>query len=79
MFEQRMHKQFFPVRDSGDRNYLPASAYPLSVLPPFALGNFYILSGDLAWYLARNADMLKTTGTLEDVSISIWLMGLQVQ
>ena len=74
-----MHKQFFPIRDRQHRNYLPESAYPMSVLPPFALGNFYLLSGDLAGYLAHNADTLRTTGNLEDLSVGVWMMGLQVK
>ena len=51
----------------------------MDTLPPFALGNFYILSGQLATYLARNSQELRTTGTLEDLSIGIWMLGLQVK
>ncbi len=74
-----MQDKYHPIRDPQHRNYLPFSAYPLDTLPPFALGNFYLLSGDLASYLARNAAVLKPVGTLEDLSVGVWMMGLQVE
>lgn len=66
------------MRDPEHANYVDSSQYPSSVLPPFALGNFYLLSGDVATYLARNSDLLRPVGTLEDLSVGIWLMSLQV-
>ena len=38
-------------------------------LPPFAIGPHYMLSRDLAEYIALNAKVLKGVGTLEDVSV----------
>lgn len=73
-----MHETYKPIRDPQHRNYLPVENYPLPTLPPFALGNFYILSGDLWEYIGLNADRLKPTGTLEDLSVGVWMLGLQV-
>ena len=112
------------MRDPFHRNYLPHSAYPLDTLPPFAFGNFYILSQDLVEYILRNYQQLycdvnhtvskqhhlrqqqqqqelqwkqrgnssinqqtnsrpkhkclAPVGDLEDVSIAVWLLPLQV-
>ena len=73
-----MHEVYTPIRDPQHRNYLSAQQYHLEALPPFALGNFYILSGRLAGYLGRNSGQLRPTGTLEDLSVAVWLIGLQV-
>jgi hypothetical protein len=73
-----MNQVYFPIRDPQHKNFLSLEQYQLDSLPPFALGNFYVLSGALGRYLARNADVLRPTGTLEDVSIAVWMMGLQV-
>eukprot|EP01034_Spumella_vulgaris_P034326 gene34326-42335_t len=78
VLETRMNHVFKPLRYPSHRNRLSVEQYPLSVLPPFALGNFYILSWDIAVYLAKNVKDLKSTGTLEDLSMGIWLMSLQV-
>ena len=105
------------MRDPFHRNYLPTSAYPLDTLPPFAFGNFYVLSQDLVEYILRNYQQLycdvnhtvsiqrhfrqqqeeqgnssinqqtnsrpyhkclAPIGDLEDVSIAVWLLPLQV-
>lgn len=73
-----MNKTYEPIRDPLHKNYLSFDHYPMNEFPPFALGNFYIIDGRTAEYLAINSQRLKTVGTLEDVSISVWLMSLQV-
>ena len=50
----------------------------MNELAPFALGNFYLLSPDLVHYLTKNSASLRSVGTLEDLSIGVWLMSLQV-
>ena len=47
-------------------------------LPPFAIGPHYILSRDCASFVGDNADRLRGVGTLEDVSVALWLLALQV-
>lgn len=78
VLEQRMNEKYHPIRDIQHRNYLSEAHFPLSVLPPLALGNFYILGSALWRYLALNAEVLQPTGTLEDLSVAVWMMGLQV-
>jgi hypothetical protein len=61
------------------RNYLSVADYPHPHLPRYATGNFYILSIDLVHYIAMNGAYLKTVGSLEDVSIAVWMSGIAVR
>ncbi len=74
-----MHHKFKPVRDPDHLHYLEESAFPFQELPPFALGNFYMLSSDAVAYLAKNIDILKPIGTLEDLSVGFWLLSIHVR
>ena len=47
-------------------------------LPPFAIGPHYILSRDCASFVGDNAHRLEGVGTLEDVSVALWLLTMQV-
>lgn len=67
-----------PQRDASHRNYVPRAAWPLDALPPFAIGPHYLLSADCARFVAANAGALRGLGTLEDVSVAVWLLALQV-
>ena len=42
--------------------------------PPFAYGGHFVLSWDSASFVSRNRFALRGVGTLEDVSVSTWLM-----
>ena len=68
-----------PQRDPGHRNYLPVDEYPMSELPPFAIGPHYLLSQDCVTFIARNAEILDGIGSLEDVSVAFWLMAIGVR
>ncbi|KAJ1429613.1 hypothetical protein B484DRAFT_300928, partial [Ochromonadaceae sp. CCMP2298] len=72
--QQHVHR---PQRDPAHRNYLSTAQWPADFLPPLALGNFYLLSAPLAAYMSRNRD-LRPTGTLEDLSVAVWAMGVGV-
>ena len=50
----------------------------MSQLPPFAIGPHYLLSMDCAEFIHKNKDDLAGVGTLEDVSVALWLLALQV-
>lgn len=67
-----------PQRDPTHRNYLPLDVYPMSHLPPFAIGPHYLLSMDCVGFIDRNSEDLAGVGTLEDVSVALWLLALQV-
>lgn len=74
----KMRHKFKPVRDEDHLHYLEESAFPFQELPPFALGNFYMLSADAVSYLAKNRDILQPIGTLEDLSVGFWLLSIHV-
>lgn len=62
MLQTRLNHVFKPQREVRHAHYVSVEQYPLTVLPPFALGNFYVFSSDVAAYLARNADDLRPVG-----------------
>lgn len=86
----RLQHSLKPQRSLIHRNYLSITDFPLDVLPPFALGNFYVLSADLVDWIVENtassvnscqyhrAVSLQPVGDLEDVSIALWLLSAQV-
>lgn len=78
VLEYRQKHKFLPQREERHRNFLSRAHFPLDQLPPFALGNFYVLSADNARFLADNSRVLRPVGTLEDLSVAVWMMGLQV-
>ena len=50
----------------------------MSQLPPFAIGPHYLMSMDCAAFIDANLEVLAGVGTLEDVSVALWLLALQV-
>jgi hypothetical protein len=76
--EYRLNHKFKRQKDPSHRNYLSNDSYPFDELPPFALGNFYILSDNLGRFLYQNIHRLKPVGTLEDLSVGFWLLSLGV-
>ena len=78
VFTERLHLVIKPQRNPVHRNYLSKKHYPLDSLPPFAVGNFVIMSSDLVAFVARNMDnYLKPVGSLEDVTLAVWFQALQ--
>ena len=67
-----------PQRDPDLKNYLPWRLWPLRDLPPLAIGPHYLMSRDCAEFIAMNKETLRGIGTLEDVSVSVWLRGYGV-
>lgn len=50
----------------------------MDVLPRFAIGPLYILSRYCVEFIVANKSWLRGVGTLEDVSVGLWLLALQV-
>ena len=80
VLEEQVGQVFLPIRDPAHRHYISAATYPDDVLPPLALGNFYLLSMDLVRLIARNdsAAGMQPVGSLEDLSVAMWLRQLKV-
>ena len=78
VWAEHFRKPTLPQRSTTHRNYLPEAVYPMSQLPPFAIGPHYLLSMDCAAFIHKNRDDLAGVGTLEDVSVALWLLALQV-
>ncbi|ETN15193.1 hypothetical protein PPTG_07362 [Phytophthora nicotianae INRA-310] len=69
---------FLPERDPQRRYYLPESVYPLDEFPPFAWGPHYLMSMDVVDFIAYNREELQGLGCLDDVTIALWLLAIQV-
>ncbi|KAG7393105.1 Beta-1,3-galactosyltransferase 4 [Phytophthora pseudosyringae] len=69
---------FLPERDPQRRYYLPESVYPLDEFPPFAWGPHYLMSMDVVEFIADNREELQGLGALDDVTIALWLLAIQV-
>jgi hypothetical protein len=67
-----------PVRDDAHQNFLPSGQYPMNQLPPFAFGPHYIVSMDCVRFVSKNYWRLESLNGLEDVSVGLWLLSMQV-
>lgn len=79
VFEDEIGRPIRPRRHPSDRNTLSRDHWPLEVLPRFATGPHYILSRYCVEFIASNRKWLRGVGTLEDVSMAVWMLGLQVR
>ena len=68
-----------PKRYPETKNAVSRQTWPLDVLPPFAIGPHYLLSRDCVEFITANKRTLRAVGTLEDVSIALWMLALQVK
>ncbi|KAJ8599761.1 hypothetical protein CTAYLR_003405 [Chrysophaeum taylorii] len=78
VWAEHFNQPKLPQRDPKHRNFLPHGAYPMSELPPFAIGPHYILSRDCAEFVA-STPRLAAVGTLEDVSMAVWMFAIGVK
>ncbi|GMF19920.1 unnamed protein product [Phytophthora lilii] len=69
---------FLPERDPQRRYYLPESVYPMDEFPPFAWGPHYLMSIDVVEFISDNHVELQGLGGLDDVSVALWLLAIQV-
>lgn len=67
-----------PQRYPAPKNALSKREWPMEVLPRFASGPLYILSRYCVEFIVANKSWLRGVGTLEDVSVGLWLLALQV-
>eukprot|EP00040_Diaphanoeca_grandis_P014407 m.73061 g.73061 ORF g.73061 m.73061 type:complete len:362 (+) comp24518_c0_seq1:184-1269(+) len=69
-----------PQRNKNSKHYLPYSAYPKSMgtLPPYNEGGCYVISWRIVQYIDKNRQLLKPLGPLEDVTMALWLLPLQI-
>jgi len=67
-----------PIRDAQHLHFVPNSVYPMDEFPPFTIGSHYLLSMDCVEFIAENRDELQGLGVLDDVSVALWLLAIQV-
>ena len=67
-----------PIRDHESKNYISYQHWKMRDLPPIAIGPHYLMSKDCVNYIVENKKSLKGVGTLEDVSVTVWLFSIGV-
>ncbi|RLN86696.1 hypothetical protein BBJ28_00018847 [Nothophytophthora sp. Chile5] len=78
VWDELLARRLTPVRDVAHRYYLSQKKYPLNVFPPFAFGPHYLMSMDCARFIAKNLSWLQGLGGMDDVSVALWLLTIQV-
>jgi hypothetical protein len=67
-----------PHRHEGHKWTLPRETYFMRELPPYAHGYAYMLSADMVTYIVANKDHLKPLALMDDISVALWMLALQV-
>jgi hypothetical protein len=69
-----------PHRNPSSKHHLSVAMFPKAManLPPYNEGGGYVLSANIVKYIDQNRKMLRPLGPLEDVTIALWLLPLQI-
>ncbi|EGZ10278.1 hypothetical protein PHYSODRAFT_420330, partial [Phytophthora sojae] len=67
-----------PNRDTSLRYSLPKELYPLSELPPMAMGAYFFLSMDCAKFVSKNRRRLRGLNGIDDITVPLWMLVIQV-
>ncbi|RLN14501.1 hypothetical protein BBJ28_00021110 [Nothophytophthora sp. Chile5] len=78
VWDELLARRLTPVRDVSHRYYLSEKTYPLNAFPPFAFGPHYLMSMDCARFIAKNLSWFWGLGGMDDVSVALWLLTIQV-
>jgi hypothetical protein len=67
-----------PNRDVNVRYSLSKQQYPLSELPPMAMGAYFFLSMDCAKFVSKNRRRLQGLNGIDDITVPLWMLTIQV-
>ncbi|KAE8900365.1 hypothetical protein PF005_g3890 [Phytophthora fragariae] len=67
-----------PNRDARLRYSLSVEQYPLSEVPPMAMGAYFFLSMDCAKFISKNRHRLRDLNGIDDITIPLWMLAIQV-
>ena len=74
--QRRLHIR--PHRDPNSKWFLPQEVYFQEELHPYVEGFAYVLSADMVAWIYRNRDMLRPLAGMDDISVALWMLALQV-
>ncbi|KAF4038459.1 Glycosyltransferase family 10 (fucosyltransferase) C-term [Phytophthora infestans] len=68
------------IRANGGiyRYSLSNKIYPMSDLPPFAIGAYFFLSMDCVEFVSKNRMRLTNMAGMDDMSVAVWMLAIQV-
>ena len=78
VWEKHTGRPMRPIRDHESKNYISYQHWKMRDLPPLAIGPHYLMSKDCVDYIVDNKKLLRGVGTLEDVSVTVWLFSIGV-
>ncbi|KAL3672729.1 hypothetical protein V7S43_002022 [Phytophthora oleae] len=78
VWDEILGRSQIPLRDTSERYYISEEKYPLHSYPPFAFGPHYLLSMDCVRFIAKNSGRLRGLGSMDDVSVALWLLPIHV-
>ncbi|KAG6953282.1 hypothetical protein JG687_00012482 [Phytophthora cactorum] len=78
VWDKRLGRSTSPVGDPTVPNYVSESFYPMSSFPPYARGLLYLIPADCARFITKNQRRLSSLGGMDDVSVAVWLLSIQV-
>ncbi|KAL4093567.1 hypothetical protein PRIC1_010999 [Phytophthora ramorum] len=67
-----------PNRNASSRYSLSVEQYPLSELPPMAMGAYFFLSMDCAKFVSKNRYRLHGLNGIDDITMPVWMLAIQV-
>ncbi|RLN93811.1 hypothetical protein BBJ28_00001242 [Nothophytophthora sp. Chile5] len=67
-----------PTRGTNTRYGLSEAQYPLSEIPPFAMGVYFFLSMDCVQFVSKNRRRLQDLGGMDDITMALWMLAIQV-
>jgi hypothetical protein len=79
VWEKHYGRAIRPIRDPESKNYVSFQHWKMRDLPPVAIGPHYLMSSDCIDFIVKNKDSLRGVGTLEDVSMAVWMFSAGVQ
>ena len=79
VWEKHYGRPLRPIRDPESKNYVSWQHWREETLPPIAIGPHYLMSFDCVEFIVSNRHDLRGVGTLEDVSIAVWLNTIGVE
>ncbi|KAG3244041.1 hypothetical protein PI124_g11177 [Phytophthora idaei] len=66
-------------RNDGKYRYsLSKEEYPMSDLPPLAIGAYFFLSMDCVEFVSKNRKRLMNMAGMDDMSVALWMLVIQV-
>ncbi|ETP52459.1 hypothetical protein F442_02519 [Phytophthora nicotianae P10297] len=76
--ENAQKEKLIRENDGNYRYFLSKEDYPMTNLPPFAIGAYFFLSMDCVEFISKNREHLMNMAGMDDMSMALWMLAIQV-